>query len=173
MTPLDLHGRHGANAPPPSLGWTCPACGQQQVGRLELGCESCGSGKPGSFVGVPPPAQAEAKAVVANRSDSPAPAVALQSSLDDSFIRWVKQTGQGRTDTATYEAFKAGWEMALTSVVHTSETLPGTSESRTIIAALKVFAESVLPDAREEIQSGEFLSIEETRVLIKRWERMV
>lgn len=42
----------GAGLGRPAL-WECPACGTLNTGPIEQGCPSCGSGKPGTHVGIP------------------------------------------------------------------------------------------------------------------------
>lgn len=170
MSPLEMHGRHGAHRPSAPAMWACPACGAENTGPLEQGCASCGSGKPGAHVGVQPPSDPP----VLNRA--PATPESLIS-IDEAFVQW-KKTEPGRLAeldptviVLVYRAFQAGYQMGSAAVADMRQPLTGTAESRTVIAALKVFRDSVLVDAREEIESGEFLSLEAVDALIKRLER--
>ena len=167
MSPLDLHGRHGTNAPPVHALWKCVACGTENSGPLEMGCASCGSGKPGSHVGVPPPAAPIAGAEI--------PAGHEPTTVEAAYLRWLKTNGMKQVDPVVnellFDAFQAGFQVGISQVAQQAVPLSGTAETRTVIAALRLFLENILPTASEEIQSGEFLSIEETQRLIQRLER--
>lgn len=166
MSPLDMStGRHLDNAPTPAAGWKCPACDADQAGRLELGCTACGAGAPGKFVGVDPPAQASYEPT------PPTPDLSVR--IDIAFASWLKATGapQDReSKQLAYAAFRAGY-MTATSQIVTAQTLPGTAETRTIIAALRLFIEHALPTLGEEIASGEYLSGEAIAAVIRKLER--
>lgn len=170
VMPLDLRGRHHQIAPP-VVGWKCPACDASNTGPLEQGCASCGSGKPGRFVGVDPPAR---RSIEASSSDMAFPP-ADGNPMDAAYWIWLKANPRnpnlGWTEEWVYAAFKAGYEAALGRVVQPEVQISGTAESRTIIAALRLFLENVLPTATDEIASGEFLSIQQTEELIRRIER--
>ena len=77
----------------------------------------------------------------------------------------------GAIGEAMYRAFSAGFQIGMSQVAQQAVPLSGTAETRTVIAALRLFMENILPTATEEIQSGEFLSIEETVRLIAKLER--
>ena len=170
--PVDMRSRHYQAAPRGPQAWKCPACGADNAGPLEQGCSSCHSGEPGSHVGVPPPApkKMDDAATVGAKvffADTPA---------DSAYLAWSRETysaGQYTDDVrqALYEAFKAGFQAGIGQVSQMATPLAGTAESRTVVAALRMFLENVLPTATEEIQTGEFLSIEATEALIQRLER--
>jgi hypothetical protein len=91
------------------------------------------------------------------------------------FLEWVKPF-RGKFDSQTegllYAAYEAGFIAAtMQQNPQVGPPLVGSAESRTIIAALKLFIEDILPTAGEEIASGEFLSIPEVEKLIERLER--
>lgn len=165
--PLDLHGRHHHPPPAPSVGWKCPACDANNTGPLEQGCTSCGSGKPGRVVGLDPPARP-----TVTRTSPPAGPHDL---LADAWAAWHKTVDFGQNQqmrSLAYTAFAAGYQAALGRVMQQTDPLvTGTAESRTIIAALRLFLENVLPTATDEIASGEFLSIPQTEELIRTFER--
>lgn len=183
MSPVDLRGRipSGENAPAPRpVLWKCPACGAEQSGRFELGCNACGSGRPGVH-GEPPPVRTHK---AANDLDSsaaqPEPAAGAPGGapdLDESFVAWIRPL-RGKLDSETesilYEAFKAGWFGALARVQPSAgPPLTGTAETRTLAAALRFFAENVLTPEPEEVRTGEWLSREEVERLAQKLERTI
>lgn len=168
MSPVSVTNRHSQQGPPPK-GWTCVSCGQAVATALELGCPHCGAGTPGKHVGVPqppPPRSSLREAPDASSGDSGGGLGGEQAYLAYAKGRQFDSVEAG----LAYEAFMAGYQAALAAVVHVPP-LPGTAESRTIIAALRRFAEEVLPLASEEIASGEYLSIEAVDALIAKLER--
>lgn len=166
--PVDVRGRHHNAAPAPIVGWKCPACDASNTGPLEQGCVSCGSGKPGQFVGIDPPASRMVVPSTVEHSVSDDP-------ISDGFVTWWKQRGHALdlkdVRSLAYEAFQAGFQAAVARVVQPELPISGTAESRTIVAALRLFLENVLPTATDEIASGEFLSVQQTEALIQRIER--
>lgn len=165
MSPVSVTNRHSSQGAPPK-GWNCVSCGGANAGPLELGCAICGAGKPGEHVGVPP--SARARVVESPQTFRTDP----ESRVEQAFEAWLKQEGPHETFVieALSRAFNAGYEMALTTIVQ-APPLPGTAESRTVIAALRSFMENVLPMASEEIASGEFLSVQAVEALIVKLER--
>lgn len=176
--PLDMQGRHAREAPTPIMLWKCPSCGHQNSGRLELGCVSCASGAPGSFVGIDPPARKGQPVQSVQYSTSTPSSSPTQSlpTLDQAWLEWIRPY-RGKFDAdkegLLYDAFKAGYLCAVMQSPQAGPPLTGTAESRTIIAALKLFVEHILPTAQEEIVSGEFLNLEETEALIERLGRTI
>lgn len=162
--PVEMRGRHGIRHVPqaPSV-WKCPACGSENSGPLEQGCQSCGSGKPGQHVGVDPPARPEAEQQAPISSDA----------LGDRWLEWIRPY-RGKFDADAeqmmYAAFTAGYEAGLTVGTGLHVPLKGTAESRTIIAALRLFLEQI-PEFGDEVARGEFLSAEQIQQLIQRLER--
>ena len=138
--------------------WKCPACSAENAGRLELGCVSCGSGKPGFKITVP--------AVTIPKE---IPNFAL-----DAFKEFLSQTPElsnydhGVEIDALWKAFQAGMEYAMQTGIPV--TLPGTAESRTLAAALAQFIEQILSQGPEEIASGEWLSEADARALLRKLE---
>ena len=168
MSPVSVTNRHSSQGAPPK-GWNCVSCGGANAGPLEAGCALCGAGKPGEHVGVPPPARSRLSEPL-EASGAP-----FTGNLNEAFIHWRKTAtlatgGLDGVEEALYVAFSAGYQLALTTVVH-APPLPGTAESRTIVAALRRFLEEVLPLATEEIASGEYLSVEQVEALIAKLER--
>lgn len=157
--------------------WKCPACGVDQVGRVELGCPSCGSGKPGTHVGVqqaprkPSPTPAETNAAAAT--------MGLEKAVEYALMAWVEQQGaRWRTSSMDVrgfaaDAFRAGWQAAQGQTMQAppvtadlTRLSPEGKTSRTIIAALEMFVDGVLRGNPEEILSGEWCSVEEAQALI-------
>lgn len=161
-------------------GWKCQACGADNSGRMELGCQSCGSGQPGTHIGQAPPATAE-------------PAASIQT--DPSVLAyeewWVSakpvfdRLPEG-LDVATQHAllkqvFLAGYGKGLGYVgtdFHSetlvTKTLPFPVEgkvARTLAAALELFIEQVLADTElTDDGSDEWCSATEARALITQLE---
>lgn len=95
-------------------------------------------------------------------------------SVDVAYLQWVKGLGRPMDpalNELVYDAFKTGFQIGISHVAQQAVPLSGTAESRTVVAALKLFLENILPTASEEIASGEFLSVEETVRLIAKLER--
>lgn len=145
--------------------WKCPACGVEQVGRVELGCPSCGSGKPGVHVGVQ---QAPAS------SKSGRAVMREENSILRMAVQWFNQ----QPNASAIDGYLAGYEQGLiegrrallaqappvtADLTHLS---PEGKSYRTIIAALETFIGGVLRGNPEEIASGEWCSVEEAQALI-------
>jgi hypothetical protein len=164
MSPVESQSRHYA-APPLPKSFKCPACGAENTGRLEDGCTACGSGKPGQHVGEQPLQVRQPPAETPDRD-----------SVGQAFIRWKKEQqlpAHWAADVLEilFRAFHAGYVFGVGQTAQTAMALNGTAESRTVAAALRLFLDQVLPIAKDEIESGEYLSIEDTRKLIERIER--
>ena len=163
--PVELRGRHYQAGPKGPQAWRCVACGSQQSGPLEQGCSECGAGAPGTHVGVPQRVEPKPEPVTPARPTD---------TVDQAFVLWRKERHvevSGDAAGLIYEAFAAGFQAGIGQVSQMATPLAGTAESRTVVAALRMFLENVLPTATEEIQAGEFLSIEATEALIQRLER--
>lgn len=180
MSPVSVGNRHSSQGAPPK-GWNCPSCGSANAGPLELGCAVCGSGKPGEHVGVPPRAAPMTAKDLQNhlastvgmvmQMDPPVPEQYSAGSLEIAFRQFCSGKDYSFDDRQlAFEAFKAGYEMALATVVQTAP-LPGTAESRTIVMGLKLFMEHILPMAAEEVANGEFLGRQAVEDLIRKLER--
>lgn len=168
MSPHDLQGgRHYRQVPAVNL-WQCPACDADNFGPLEQGCTSCGSGKPGQKVAPSITTSTSSTEVQKSTSEIEAP-------VDVAFRAWRKdyqEDPQTPLPLHLYAAFVAGFYAAQGRVQQqTVEPLAGTPESRTIVAALKLFRDQILSDMPEEVRSGEWLTPQEVDRLIDRLER--
>ena len=168
----------------PGLGhapWKCPACAVLNVGPLGEGCTSCGSGsaRP-QHVGQPPRVEtapprsksAYARAVAADPIPSWKPELSIVAEA------WVEQN-----PLATIaEGFMAGYRLAVEQFTARAMAAPPVTADlaslapegkvrRTIIAALELFKDQVLRDAKEEIASGEWCSIEEVDQIIAQFKQ--
>ena len=137
--------------------WKCPACGVENLGPLPLGCTSCGAGKPGYHVGLERPVTPTPTEPVTARPDRP---------LLEAAQAWLDAHPAG----SPIQAFIAGYLMARAeqrlATTEVERFAPAGKPRRTIIAALQLFRDQVLPDAAAEIESGEWLTAEETDRLI-------
>lgn len=160
----------------PRLGegpWRCPACAAQNTGPLDEGCTTCGSGSArGRHVDDPPPVTKlddlrldRSAAFTAVKGD-------LQAGLDVHMaaVAWAA----AHEESPLSDAFLAGYQFALQRTmkappvsVDTTALAPEGKARRTIIAALELFKDQVLREARDEIASGEWLTIEETEQLLQ------
>lgn len=155
--------------------WKCPSCRVENTGALEQGCASCGAGRPGFHVAPGFLVQAEA---AARRGESPA-FHALKRDREQSAelcsvaVQWVA----AHADASLADAFIAGYQLARAqTAAHRMVAPPVTAAvaglapegkaRRTIIAALRLFKDQVLADTPEEIESGEWCSVEEAERLI-------
>lgn len=151
--------------------WKCPACGVEQVGRVEMGCPSCGSGKPGVHVGVPQaarPTRAARADAITEREDL----------VTTSFYDWLREQPTAGWHVTENEmillaAFRAGWRAAQGRTVQAppvtadlARLSPEGKNYRTLIAALEMFIDGILRQQPEEIASGEWCSVEEAQALI-------
>lgn len=172
-------------------GWKCPACGADNAGPLEAGCQLCGSGRPGTHVGQAPPAAAEGPAVV-----QPDPRIRAYEDwiLSPEIMQLLSEVTNGivHGDTNPLPAFVgkvflAGWDAGQRDrTMHTHsepaepKTLPGLpvalpfpvegKVARTLIAALRAFIDTLFMEATDEIDSGEWCSVEEAKALIAQLE---
>lgn len=173
-----MRGRHAQETLGPSLGFKCPQCGAASAGKIEDGCPSCGSGtQKASHVGVDVIRNAEGgvtHAVPTDRLRDRRPDQHLLDntrSVDDLFLAWFRPF-RGKYDAAVetliYEAYKAGYQVA--GVTQGQSPLTGTPESRTLVAALRYFSENVLASHPEEVQTGEWLTVEAVEALITQLE---
>lgn len=161
------------------LPWNCPACGKENVGRLVgEGCEACGSGvEAAKHVGVPEFVRRE------QGEATPAVIAALREGVvhrdvQTAFLAWLQRAGM---NVGPLAAFEAGWHAARGGSVDGPEEIPtpaadaempeailtGSAQGRTLIAALQYFADQVLAQHPEEIDSGEWLRPEEIPALIE------
>lgn len=161
-------------------GWQCPSCGADNSGPLEAGCQLCGSGQPGAHVGQAPPAAAERSAV--SGPDSSVLAYEEWARLN----RPPRLEGVSQTTIELFLriAFMAGFDVGRGRIMDTHTTaaestsvpalaLPFPVEgkvARTLAAALQIFVDGVLVDAAEEIDHGEWCSIQEAKDLIAQLE---
>jgi hypothetical protein len=138
--------------------WKCPACGAENLGPIEQGCQLCGSGKPGRRAEPPPP-----------------PPRVSERPPDDPTYDQVRQVQQG--DVADYwasqhpeatlaEAYRMGYLDGVRAARQAQPEASGDKTRRTIAAALALFRDQVLAGNPEEVSTGEWLSAEEVDRLI-------
>lgn len=168
----------------PGLGdgpWKCPACGVENVGPLDYGCTSCGSGSARPrHVGQPPPADLQLAGFDSRRGTEQEPprTPRVEGKTDTDQLSPAQLAGyywiDAHPSATPIEAFLAGvayaqqQTMAAPPVTADVRALtPEGKPRRTIIAALELFKDQILRDATEEIASGEWLTIEETELLIQ------
>ena len=178
----------------PGLGsapWKCPRCGAENSGLLDVGCTSCGSGSaPARHVGVQPPPvtrRAGTTPLQGRPLDDdgaieflpPAKAAATERPQEHSEASaWAAQWTAQHPTAGPFDAFLAGYLCALQIArAHLMQAPPVTADvaslapsgkvRRTIIAALELFKDRVLPEAQEEIASGEWCSIEEVEQVLQ------
>jgi hypothetical protein len=159
----------------PETGWHCPNCGAENAGPIAQGCAMCGSGRPGYKATAPPPP--------APPPSAPPPAAAAES--DDTeqlgaFDRWALAHPRATLE----EAFTAGYvegvrdsnrRIAAVQASKSTETsmlkTPEARINRTMTAALLLFRNQVLVGATEEIENGEWMSIEEADEILTQLRR--
>lgn len=156
--PVDTTGRPrhpGQEEEPLTLSvWKCPACGVENTSLLAQGCPACGSGRPGQHV-----VAQEAQPVIVSPTDA-------------MFTAWMRHRHpdvEGWVETLMREAWHAGAEAARLETAPT-DVLLGTAESRTLVAALRLFSDQVLRYNPEEVRSGEWLSAAEVEQVVARLE---
>lgn len=166
----------------PKLGdgpWKCPACAAENVGPLDQGCTSCGSGsaRPYKVATPPPDLKLDARKVPGALAQAEA-AGAIRELPSDEIVDVASLWVERHPEATPVEAFRAGYLLALQQSqartmaappvsVDVRELAPEGKPRRTIIAALELFKDQVLRDATDEIASGEWLTIEETEQLIQ------
>lgn len=173
MTPIDHSvGRHYHVPAAPAL-WNCVACDRENVGSLDQGCVHCGAGKQ-----APPLQQPLAPPLSTSGADLP-------WVIQRAFEKWLeKRTNEDENPAGVLklrgillEAFSAGFQDGAFGTgtpvpsVPTSEEPPMTpagAEARTLAAALALFIENILRDAPDEIEGGEWLTVNEAEALLKR-----
>lgn len=152
--------------------WGCPACGEDNTGPLAEGCVHCGAGRPAAKAEAttPPP---PAPRVSERAPDDPTydDRLAAQGDVAD---HWA----QRHVNVTIAEAYRAGYLDGVRATRAAQPATPpppadpemggGAALTRTVIAALALFRDQVLVDATEEITSGEWLSVEQVDVLIRR-----
>ena len=151
-------------------GWKCPSCGQENMGTIAQGCAFCGAGKPGRRVDAPPPAPPPATV-----------AATAAGQREDGAEPDIADAWWGAHPLATpAEAYRAGYldGVRAARVAQQSQAPPMKTDrdakvGRTIVAALQLFAQQVLPTAQEEIASGEWLSVAEVQSLIQQLQEPV
>lgn len=177
------------------LPWNCPACGKENIGRLVgEGCEACGSGvEAAKHVGVPEFVR-RSQQVVDDTAAAAAFARPLRTGTTDAFAEAHKIAVAFHTWISTQShslsldvvgllgiAFAEGWRAARGGSVDGPEEIPtpaadaempeavltGSAQGRTLIAALQYFADQVLAQHPEEIDSGEWLRPEDIPALIE------
>lgn len=140
--------------------WKCPRCGRENLTAFKDGCP-CGAGQPGVHVGVHAPA-------------TPAASRAVRVDLPTTALHAYAQHWHAAHPSATVaEAFIAGYQYAQALTVTAppvsadlAALAPEGKVTRTIVAALELFRDRILPDAKDEVASGEWCSLEETEELI-------
>src|SRR5262245_43780222 len=136
-------------------GWKCPSCGSENMGPIAQGCQLCGAGKPGARAEAPPAPPRDA------------PPAARQG---DVATYWAAEH-PGATVAEAYRAGSLDGTRAARATAQQQAPAvafsPETKIARTIVAALEYFADQVLRDAPQEVESGEWCSVEEVRALIQ------
>ncbi len=182
--------RHYEGAGLPTGPWKCPACTAENVGDIAEGCAACGSGSAKPYkverkVATPPPADLHIEArPVPNWLQQADIAAALERSPEYARLKADMKAGAeaysiagawaaAHPDASLAEAFIAGMQFthqrtlaAPPVTADIPELSPEGKVARTIIAALELFKDQVLREAKEEIASGEFCSIEEVDQVI-------
>jgi hypothetical protein len=135
-------------------GWKCPSCGAENGGPIAGGCQLCGAGKPGVRA-EPPPAPPEPP------DDDPP----VMGGHADHATAWAAH----HPYSSVADAYRAGYLDGLQAARGAQERVmpPELKIARTLIAALEYFADQVLRQAPQEVQSGEWCSVEEVQTLIQ------
>jgi len=136
-------------------GWKCPGCGAENQGPISQGCALCGAGKPGhrADAALEPPEQ--------GRSDDPAEA-------------WL----QAHPNASVREAFLAGYQAGrgdgLREARMAQEQFPPAQKvNRTLLAALTLFRDQILTGEPEEMETGEWCTVEEVNQLLAQLQEAV
>jgi hypothetical protein len=155
----------------PTIGegpWKCPACSAENAGPLDQGCRSCGSGsaKPYKVATPPPDLRLDARPAPIPQADTAA--------IGLGHYQIAEAWADAHPEATTIDAFIAGMRFAQTNTMmappvtaDVAALAPEGKPRRTIIAALELFKDQVLRDAKDEIASGEWLTIDETEQLIQ------
>lgn len=141
----------------PGLGegaWRCPACGVENAGPLVGGCSVCGAGRPGQRATEERPASVTSPLEVSAQWAAQHP----QATLVEAFA-----AGYAHGVQATHAQLRAE---ARRSTPAADPFAPERKIQRTLVAALEVFRDRILPEAGEAIESGEWCSIAEVTTLI-------
>lgn len=144
--------------------WKCPACAVEQVSDPNLGCPSCSAGTQRPYKVAPLPTP-------------PRSTLALEEQLyaPSLFDAWWALNAPTIGQRPLKEIARAAWDAGQAAVSPPPETpierqpesfSPEGKERRTILAALRLFRDQVLVDAKDEIVAGEWCSLEETDRLI-------
>jgi len=171
--------------------WKCPACRVEHTTPFEQGCPNCGAGVPGYHVGNPPPPPRADQAAPAGNVHAhgggqvhPSAAfTAVREDLDRGMAVYAAAGawGAAHEEASLAEAFVAGYQLAhQQAIAHTMQAAPVTADveqlapagkaRRTIVAALRLFKDQVLTQTPDEIESGEWCSLEEADALIQQLE---
>jgi hypothetical protein len=158
--------RHYTGDRLPEGPWKCPACKADQVGPLAEGCTSCGSGTAKGYhaptIGQPPPM---------TRPVTPPPQTdPRRQTIYETAIAWIAENPDATLVDAFIAgaAYQQGKTMGAPPVsVDVPTRAPAGKPRRTIIAALQLFREQILPRATEEVASGEWCAIDEVDALIQ------
>lgn len=147
--------------------WGCPSCGDDNTGPIEQGCVHCGAGRPAAKVEPPP---------------TPPPPAAGKA-VENEYTQWLTR----HPDATTEQAFIAGYiegiraaqrahldqarqREAQEPMTPTPDSLTTTADAktyRTVAAALAMFRDQILITRPEEVETGEWLSAEETTNVIE------
>lgn len=157
--------------------WTCPSCSVLQGGDPNDGCASCGAGTAKAYK-APPAAQTE-PAVRRQLVDVVKIPVELFAAWFDQYRAGdANPTALDKIETPLHDAFYAGYLAAQQQLLHAppvtadvASLAPAGKGARTIVAALRLFRDQVLRDAKDEIDSGEWCSLLEVDQLIQQIER--
>jgi len=136
-------------------GWACPSCGADNDRPIVQGCAHCGAGTGARHIGTeppPPPTPDDDEPEQLGLFDRWAlahPHATLEQAFTDGFREGLR-VGQQQRPTPSAE----------------SRLDPQGKVARTIVAALGYFADQVLRSAPQEVQTGEWCSLDEVRTLI-------
>jgi hypothetical protein len=181
------------NGPPIAgwLPWKCPSCGVDNAGLISAGCTSCGSGSAQPrHVGQSPPLAGSDLHLVASplfaavRADMERGMAEMQERADKlpyhgvGFEAWWELNEAVMLRLAPMEIARLAWESSAVNMASrtmaappvTADVIPLNPKgkaSRTIVVALQFFRDQILPQAAEEIASGEWCSAAEVDALVR------
>ena len=149
----------------PEGAWACPSCGAENLGPIAQGCNLCGAGRPGRRApepATPPPPPP---------APTPTPAASGVIEAPDIFPVWHNRYPDATLEQAFTAGYVEGIRAARRAQLQESppmpETFPPAGKSyRTMVAALVLFRDQILVAAPDEIQSGEWCSVDEVNQLI-------
>jgi hypothetical protein len=166
MSPVGGSRHYGGGGLGQEGGWRCPSCGAQNDGPIAQGCQLCGAGRPGQ--------KADGQTVEAEPPPPPPASATASIHQGDVADRWARD----HDDVTIAEAYRAGYQAGIRAA-RAAAAAPSPAPAhvpddvnqkitRTICVALAMFRDQVLVNNPEEVDSGEWMSAEETTRLIRR-----